>query len=202
MFRIHPSPRASCVRNQASLVTCIVTGATWCFCTACASLLNACCGNDKPSTLPPSVTSGRKRSVLLLLFAIVIALVFQYAVAPAILDAPASVGYIRDAWISGCEDLSDDLQVVCVGNSGVYRPMLAATLFFVLAAVAAACKPTANREAWPAKIILFLFGVLAMCFIPNKPLFADIYLNIARSTFTTSLTCRACVVLLFFSRMF
>lgn len=43
------------------------------------------------------------------------------------------------------------------------------------------CKRTANREAWPAKYILFFFLVLATCFIPNTPLFTPIYLNIARA---------------------
>ena len=46
--------------------------------------------------------------------------------------------------------------------------------------MAAFCKPTANREAWPAKFVLFLFLVLGTCFIPNTPLFSPIYLNIAR----------------------
>ena len=32
--------------------------------------------------VPPSATSGRKRSVLLLAFSVVVALVFQYALAP------------------------------------------------------------------------------------------------------------------------
>lgn len=46
--------------------------------------------------------------------------------------------------------------------------------------LAAKCKPTANREAWPAKYVLFLFLVGATIFIPNDPLFIPIYLWIGR----------------------
>jgi hypothetical protein len=111
---------------------------------------------------------------------IVFAFIFQYAVAPRIVDFTFS-NYVVDAWRDGCENLgSEDLTNRCAGNSAVYRAALSATLFFVLAAIAVACKPTANREAWPAKYVLFCFLTLAFCFVPNDPLFDPIYLNIAR----------------------
>jgi len=124
--------------------------------------------------------------VFLLVLAIGVALGFQYGVAPLIVDRGSTLDYVlpyfQDAWLQGCDQLDTvELQKVCAGNNGAYRAMGAATLFFLLAAVAAACKPTANREAWPAKIILFLFAVVGTCFIPNDPLFSAIYLNIGRS---------------------
>jgi hypothetical protein len=88
--------------------------------------------------------------------------------------------YVTDAWLDGCDYETDILNERCAGQAGVYRSAFSATLFFALAAIAVACKPTANREAWPAKFVLFLFLVLVMCFIPNDPLFNKIYLNIAR----------------------
>lgn len=166
--------------SQASLVTCAVTSMTWCFCTAAASLLASCCGNDKPSTVPPSATSGRKRSVLLLVFAIALSFAFQYGVATYVYQVPVS-NYVTDAWTDGCRDYpTQDLRERCAGNNGVYRPASSASLFFVIAAIAVLCKPSANREAWPAKYVLFLFLVLATCFVPNEPLFTPIYINIAR----------------------
>jgi hypothetical protein len=144
------------------------------------SLFSSCCGNDKAANVPPSATSGRKRSVLLLLVTIAIAFAFQYAVGPYVLDIPVS-NYVTDAWTDGCTGYaSQELQEQCVGNMGVYRATSSAFLFFILAAMASYCKPTANREAWPAKYILFLFLTLATCFIPNDPLFSDVFLNIAR----------------------
>lgn len=138
--------------------------------------------------------------------AIVVALGFQYGAAPAIVDNPG-VPYLYDAWTSGCDyaspngdaATSDAFLRACAGNSGAYRSLFAATVFFLLAAIAARCKPTANREAWPAKIVLFLFGVLAMVFVPNSPLFDSIYLNIARSTFLLVGPCRRAVLVMCFS---
>jgi len=89
--------------------------------------------------------------------------------------------YIQDPWTDGCTDFaSATLQEICSGNNGSYRAFGATTLFFLIAAVAAACRPTANREAWPAKFVLFLFLCAGTIFIPNEPLFSSIYLNIAR----------------------
>mmetsp|Transcript_18501 Transcript_18501/g.26620 ORF Transcript_18501/g.26620 Transcript_18501/m.26620 type:complete len:460 (+) Transcript_18501:228-1607(+) len=152
--------------------------AGFCFCSAICSLFSSCLGNDKPSTVPPSVTSGRRRSVFLLILSIGLAFFFQYYVAPAVVD----VAYLEDRWTSGCRDFeSNDLRLKCSGNSGVYRVAGSTTLFFVLAALAARCKPTANREAWPAKYFLFLCLVGATVLIPNDPLFDPIYMQIARA---------------------
>jgi Serine incorporator (Serinc) len=160
----------------------VCSGAAWCFCTAAGSLLTSCCGNDKPSTVDPGAASGRKRSVLLLLLAIGIAFFLQYYVAPTIVNFDAPIDNIlSDAWRSGCEDLTTSgLIERCAGNAGVYRSSFSAVIFFLLAGVAVACKRTANREAWPAKYVLFVFLVAGMCFIPNDPLFLTIHLNVAR----------------------
>jgi hypothetical protein len=143
---------------------------------------------------------------------IALALGFQFGVAAKLVDSDnIAFTYLRDAWVDGCEEFEDDpdLQKSCAGNNGNYRASAATTLFFLLAAIAAACKPTANREAWPSKYILYLFLVAATIFIPNEPLFAKIFLNVARSKWRrTDLFERAglcwmitkgltCVVLLF-----
>ena len=171
--------------SQSAIITMTVTTVTWCFCTACASLLSACCGNDKASTIPPSVTSGRKRSVLLLFLALGIALVFQYYIGPLIIDSDQYTGFLSDRWLDACQEYDNDdttaaLYEECAGNMGVYRVAAATTLFFALAAIAAACKPTANREAWPAKYVLFVFLCAITIVIPSDPWFDGIYLNIAR----------------------
>jgi hypothetical protein len=112
--------------------------------------------------------------------AIAIAFAFQYGVAKYVVNISIS-NYVTDAWLSGCNDFDTDALIVrCAGQAGVYRSGFSAFVFFILAAVAVAFRRSANREAWPAKYILFLFFVLAMCFVPNEPLFTDIYINIAR----------------------
>mmetsp|Transcript_17577 Transcript_17577/g.40340 ORF Transcript_17577/g.40340 Transcript_17577/m.40340 type:complete len:467 (-) Transcript_17577:892-2292(-) len=161
-------------------ISCIVTSLTFCFGSAAASLMGACCGNDKPSSLAPGASSGRKRSVLLLCMAIAIAFAFEYWVAAYIVNFNVS-NYVTSAWLSGCEDLGTKALIErCAGHAGVYRSTFSALIFFLLAAIAVACKRTANREAWPAKYTLFFFLVLGMCFVPNEPLFTNIYLNVAR----------------------
>jgi serine incorporator 1/3 len=88
--------------------------------------------------------------------------------------------YVTTSWKKGCTDYRPDFAERCVGIHGVYRATCSALLFFLFAGMAAYCKPTANRDAWPAKYVLFLFLVLVMCFIPNTPWFSPIYLNVAR----------------------
>jgi len=162
-----------------SLMTCCVTSVTFCFGAALSSLMGACCGNDKPSTVAPGASSGRKRSVLLLVLAIAIALAFQYGVATYIVNVTFS-NYVTNAWLDGCDIYETDALVErCAGQAGVYRATFSALVFFLLATIAVVCKRSANREAWPAKYTLFLFLVAGMCFVPNEPLFTSIYLNIA-----------------------
>jgi len=115
-----------------------------------------------------------------LCLAIAIALGFQYGAAKYIVDVTIS-NYVTNAWLDGCDIYeTDGLIERCAGNAGVYRSAFSALVFFTLAAVAVAVKRTANREAWPAKYTLFVFLVAAMCFVPNEPLFSDVYLNIGR----------------------
>ena len=97
------------------------------------------------------------------------------------------MGYIANAWWDGCDqysngddDVNSNLQEVCSGQAGVYRAAGSAFFFFVLAAIAAFCKPTANRDAWGAKYVLFVFLVVGTAFIPNEPVFRPIFVNIFR----------------------
>lgn len=195
---------------MGQILSCVVMGASWCVCTAMGSLLTACCGNDKSSTVPPGANSGRKRSVLLMVMAMIVSFVFQYWVAAAVVESinpesnnididlnnstltevasqvasqvakQQSTNFIKGAWWDGCEYPTESQRERCVGNSGVYRAASSATLFFLLAAIAVKCKPSFNREVWPAKYLLFLILCAATVFIPNEPLFAQIYMNVAR----------------------
>jgi serine incorporator 1/3 len=110
-------------------------------------------------------------------------LAFQYGIAPYLVDSSIS-NIVRDGWLKGCGQYkSDDLQKSCVGNNGNYRVAAATFVFFLIAAVAAMCKSTANREAWPAKYVLYCFMVGVTIIIPNEPIFSDIFLNVARSKY-------------------
>lgn len=164
---------------MSGVVTAIVAGVSWCFCRATASLCGAWCGNDKPSSVAPSATSGRKRSVLLLAFSVAVSLAFQYALGPNY--GKLRLEYLVEAWSSGCEHDNQELVQICAGNSGVYRAQGAAFLFFFLFAIAAKCRPTANREAWPAKYVLYIFLCIGTVFIPNRPVFVPLFVNIARA---------------------
>jgi len=166
----------------SAIVASITCGLGWSLCTAASSLCTACCGNDKEFT-----TSGRKRSVLLLVISIVLALVFQYSLSPALAPKgkisyiPTLGKYLVNSWNDGCADYPDEgLRNECRAHSGVLRVSGCSTLFFLLAAVAAKLKPSLNREAWPAKYVLFLFMVAGSVFLPNSPIFSSIYINIGR----------------------
>ncbi len=178
-------------QTKGNVFVCIATSASWCFCTALGSLLSSCCGTDKDSSVPPSIVSGRKRSVFLLLISIGLAFFYQYYVGPNVVKYSDryNVGplrYMARAWLGGCEqyitdDGFDGLQTACSGQSGVFRAAASAFVFFILAAITAYCKPTFNREAWVAKYVLFLFLAAGTIFIPNTPVFMPIFVNIFRA---------------------
>lgn len=120
--------------------------------------------------------------MFLLVLSIALALSFQYGIAHYMVENSLPDNFLVEGWLDGCDYEDIDLQKSCVGNHANYRVSSATTLFFVLALFAALCKPTANREAWPAKYVLYLFLVGITVLIPSDPLFSDIYLNIARGT--------------------
>jgi len=160
----------------------------YCCCTASNSLCQSCFGTTA------SGTSGRKRSVLLLTIGIAAALWFQYAVGPAIVSEsgwiwksytaiPGSGKFLLSAWRDDCADLYEDqpeLLAQCAGNAGVYRPMFLSFLYFVINAIATSVIPNLNKEAWPAKYMLFFFGLLISMFVPSYPLFSGFFLWTAR----------------------
>jgi Serine incorporator (Serinc) len=173
-----------------------------------ASLLSSCCGNDKASTVPPGLHSGRKRSVLLLMAGIGLSIIYQYGLSALMLnDRLPSQLFLRGYWLDDCtaeygardaaannsnntsntnnnvnNTIDDSFVRGCVEQQANYRVAAATTLFFILAGVAALCKPTANREAWPAKFILYLFLIVATIFIPAQFWLSAVFLNVARGT--------------------
>lgn len=166
---------------MGAIVSCVVAATTWCFCSALGSLFGACCGNDKPSSVAPGAFSGRKRSVFLLIIAVILSFAFQYGISRVIAKNFPDLNYVTESWWDGCEDYeTENLQQRCIGNNGVYRVGFAVAIFYTLAGIAVSCNRVANRVAWPAKYVLFVFLALGMCFVPNDPLFSQIYLNIAR----------------------
>ena len=150
--------------------------------------MTSCCGNDKDSSIPPGITSGRKRAVFLLLLSIGFAFLYQYGIGPNVAkysDQFGPIGWAGRAWLDGCDqyitdDFDYDLQKVCSGQAGVYRAAGSAFIFYLLFAIAAYIKPTFNREAWVAKYALFIILVIGTIFISNVPLFSPILVNIFR----------------------
>jgi Serine incorporator (Serinc) len=172
---------------KAAVVAGVAASISWCFCTAFTSLLGSCCGNDKASTVAAGPSSGRKRSVCLLFISICISLGFQYGLAPYFVKSSTLstfTTYFQDSWIDGCQQYNNNPVLLerCATNNGNFRVSAATTLFFVLAGIAATCRQSANREAWPAKFVLYLFLVAATAAVPSDPIFSQIYLYIARGT--------------------
>lgn len=109
-------------------------------------------------------------------------------------DLNPVLAYLSEAWVKGCEKYTSssdnnlygydaELEAQrekCSGNNGVYRVAGSAFLFYIFAAIAAFFKASANREAWPAKFILFFLLVTGTLFIPNEPSFSPILLNAFR----------------------
>lgn len=161
-------------------------GLTYCCCTASNSLCQACFGSTAPGT------TGRKRSVLLLALAIVMALWMQYYLAPAIVLKEGMLwtlynlipgsSQLTHAWTDDCVAYqhNERLYVQCAGYTGVYRVMAVSTLFFAIFAVAARLRPSLNRDAWPAKYVIFILINVVTIVMPSGPLFSGVFLFIAR----------------------
>lgn len=146
------------VWQGAAISSSLTMGLSYCCFTAAGSLCNACLGSTAEGT------TGRKRSVLLLTAAVILALWFQYAFGPAIVSQkgyiwkayrflPGVGKVIYRAWHDGCTDYVDNTAMLeqCAGNAGVFRPMAITTIFFIIMAVASKVQPRLNREVWPAK---------------------------------------------------
>ena len=124
-------------------------------------------------------------------------LLFQFVLAPFILDNLPNDNIIRKAWLDGCDtasvegiNVSDDTQLrSCVSIGGNFRVAAVTTFFFFVATIVAYCQPTANREAWPIKIILYLIMIAATIIVPNEPYFTPIYFVIAIGTLVVHHTC-------------
>jgi len=161
-------------------------GLAYCCCNSAGSLCNTCLGSTSAGT------TGRKRSVLLLSISIMLALTFQYCVAPYVISdsnwfhkarlVPGLAKRLYQSFIDGCDADGDDTHQFeqCVANAAVYRPTAIASLFFFLAAAATKVNPHMNRLAWPAKYGLYLIAVLVTLFLPNAPLFTSVYLTLLR----------------------
>lgn len=92
----------------------------------------------------------------------------------------SSVQYLEDSWNQGCRYDDDDLRERCIGNSGALRAAASAIVFFLLAGIASAVKPNSCRGKWLLKYALFLCLLVVTVFIPNKPVFYNIFLQLAR----------------------
>ena len=164
--------------------------------TMTGNICNACLGSTA------SGTTGRKRSVLLLTIAVIIALYFQYVVGPNIVTKrgwtydlyryiPGAGPRVYHAWYDNCSKyVSSDSKMSketkmailqqCAGNAGVYRPMAIATNFFIVMTIATKYRPQFNRQLWPSKYGIYLFMVFISVFFNNGPIFTGLYLWLAR----------------------
>lgn len=173
-------------------------GLTYCCCNSLGSLCTTCLGSS-----PDDKTTGRKRSVFLLLITIAVALYFQYGLSAQILSDDISWwNYYRkipglgkrlfycltdscDQYKNDSDDDSEsndpsDLYMQCVSNAGVYRPTFLSTIFFLVNAAATKNNPSLNKQAWPAKYGIYFCALLITLFIPNQPFFSGFYLILMR----------------------
>jgi len=165
----------------------ISMAAMYCVCNAGNSICQSCFGTTAAGT------TGRKRSVLLLGLAVVMALWFQYNVGPSIISKtgyawkayrfiPGTGKWVYEAWYDSCAKYEHEPELLneCAGLGGVLRPTFLTTLYFSANAVATAFVPSLNREAWPAKYVLFFFGLAVTMFMDTDPFFTGFFLWLAR----------------------
>ena len=119
----------------SAISSAVSLSATYCACSSASLICNACLGQSNPQT------TGRRRSVVLLVLSVILVLLFQYSLAPTILQKGGekwsiigSTTRLFTSWTNGCDNQAQLDQ--CAANAGVYRPTFVAFLFFVVATVA------------------------------------------------------------------
>ncbi|KAL7456666.1 LOW QUALITY PROTEIN: hypothetical protein ACHAWC_008140 [Mediolabrus comicus] len=129
----------------SAISSAVSLSATYCACSSASLICNACLGQSNPQT------TGRRRSVFLLVLSVILALLFQYSLAPTILQKGGekwsiigSTTRLFTSWTNGCDNQAQLDQ--CAANAGVYRPTFVAFLFFVVATVASFIRPDLNRH--------------------------------------------------------
>jgi len=165
----------------------IAMAGTYCCTNAMGAICNSCLGTTLEGT------TGRKRSVLLLVFAILSSFFFQYKLGPAIVSQtswlwkmyatiPSMGRLVHGGWSHPCDEYKDDPELLaqCAGMGGVYRPTFVATFFFLIHAGATRMVPALQKEVWPAKYTIYFFSLLLTVLLPTNPLFGGFYLFIAR----------------------
>eukprot|EP00977_Amphora_coffeiformis_P010481 scaffold2460_cov178-Amphora_coffeaeformis.AAC.2 len=98
---------------------------------------------------------------------------------------PGLGNMLYKSWHESCAERYDDQEDLillqqCAGKAGVFRPMAVAALFFAIQAVVTKVQPSLNREAWPAKYVMYFFAVFVTFFMGNAPLFTGVFLVLAR----------------------
>lgn len=165
----------------------VAMAGTYCCTNAVGTLCNSCLGTTLEGT------TGRKRSVLLLVFVILSSFFFQYKLGPAVVSQeswiwkmystiPSFGRLVHKGWVNACTQYEEDpdLMAQCAGMGGVYRPTFIAFLFFMFHAGATRLVPALQKEAWPAKYTIYFFAILISVFFPTNPLFGGLFLFIAR----------------------
>lgn len=145
-----------------------------CLASCVGSSLGNCCSSAAGNVCADSGT-GREQSVLLLATSVVLALIYQYVLAPS--EAVDS-GAID--WDAGCDYDDDEMDDKCRGNAGVYRVGCASFLFFTMATMITQSNPDFNRRYWSMKFMGFLGTAVLFIWIPNEPSFDPIFLFISR----------------------
>ncbi len=150
----------------------------YCICQTTSSLCAMC------FTVNGHKSTGRIQSVMLLALSVILCLMFQYLLAPWVVEHQSNVlskhnpfvKYVINLW--SCEENHQDC---LLSNYGVYRICACTTFFFILATVAAKIRPSSNREAWSAKYSAYLLLLLASAILlPNHPWLDNVYLPLAR----------------------
>lgn len=153
-------------------------------CTACSCLTKMLCcksggdGNSKKDGEAPNDESvGRKRSLLVIAFSVVWALIMQHYIAPEINPDSWGLG----GWGKGeCSGLVGDELDTCEGDVAVLRMSMASATFFLLMAGASAGAQGFNGNHWTAKAVLYVVIVLGYFFCPNNVFDNNGYAWVAR----------------------
>ncbi|KAJ1445610.1 serine incorporator/TMS membrane protein [Pelagophyceae sp. CCMP2097] len=145
---------------SAATYCCSLFSGLACICTWARSLVGCCTGTVCMGS-EGNASAGKVGSMLVMLYGLFVALLFQYALGPKM---------TLKLWVDGeCSAHGQKFQGKCLEQQAVFRVSLALAVFFGTMGLGCLCSRRFHNALWAVKVSLVFGGsLLAALFVPSE----------------------------------